>query len=309
LSFENLIIDGNNFAWRAGSVLFLSNEAGKNVSIAFGMLKMIRSLLEEYNPKKIIVCWDRGGSTAKKEIYPEYKQNRKSKSLPEEFYKEIISQISEIQKILPHFGIKQLVRYGIEADDLIGVLCRDLKEKALVVSSDKDLLQCVEFGSSMLHTSKNKLVDRTNFFDYTGVSPELFVYYKTILGDSGDNIFGLSGFGEVTAKKLVNTFGSWENWYVNGQIIPQVLTSLRKNQKFIATQPDTLPILERNYKLMNIGCLIEKDKDELLNEVFSQRSKVSEEEIRKCFLDNQFESLLGKFHSWMHVFRQLANYP
>ena len=70
--YDLILLDGNNFCFRAYYGVVLSTKQGKNTSVAFGMLNMVRSIVQDFNPKQICVCWDYKGSDKKKELYPEY---------------------------------------------------------------------------------------------------------------------------------------------------------------------------------------------------------------------------------------------
>jgi len=307
MGFDWLIVDGNNTAWRAGSVMQLRNQKGENTSVAFGMLSMIRSLLEDYQPKAVCVCWDEGGSKAKEELYPEYKQNRKkSKSpLPEEFFIEIKVQMKKIQSILPYFGVRQLIKSGIEADDLIGLLCMSLNG-VLVVSSDKDLFQVVDMGASLFHPPRNVIINKQNFKEHAPVDPELYVYYRSVEGDLGDGIPGLRWFGPVTVKKLIEKYGPWTEWFEGGTVKVSLLEDLNKRQWLVLQDGRAKDTLTRNYALMDIGRLVLSKKEEMVREVLAQKPALDELKIKEFFFENQFNAYLAKFHGWIHPFRRLV---
>jgi DNA polymerase I len=308
--YNYLIVDGNNFAWRAGMVMRLSTQEGKPISVVYGMLNMIRSLLDDYQPKMVCVCWDFKGSDAKSALFPEYKENRKKirsagDAMPDFVYKEVLTQIAELQVILPYFGIRQIKREGVEADDLIGLLCPALVG-ALVVSGDRDMFQVVDMGASLFYTSKDTIITRENFKEFSKVSPELYVYYRSVLGDLGDGIPGLRGFGEVTVSRLFEKYGDWRNWFIEGRVKVGILETLNRGQRAVIQAPDTKGILARNFALMNIGALVQDKKYDVLKDLQSQRPVFNEEAIRTYFLDNQFNSFIARYHNWIHSFRNMA---
>lgn len=304
--FDYLLVDGHNFAWRAGSVMFLRNEKGESTSVTFGMLSMIRSLLEDYQPKSACVCWDLGGAKAKSEVYPMYKQERKQKhDMPDFFYKEILVQINELQKMLPYFGLKQLIKKGVEADDLIGTLCDGL-DNVLVVSSDKGMFQVIETGACLFYPPKNILVNRENFEEVVGIECGLYPYFLTLTGHSGGGVPGLEKFGKVTAKRMLEKYGAWIDWFTGNRIRAGVLEDLNKSQKEVILNPKTKEILVRNYQLIKLGYLVKNMKDEILSEFHSQEINFNEEKIKEFFFKNQFASYLARFHSWIHPFRKLT---
>jgi len=304
--FDYLILDGHNFAWRAASVMFLRNEKGENTSISFGMLSMIRSLLEEHQPKVVCICWDLGGAKEKLKVYPQYKAERKKKhELPGEFFAEVHAQIAELQTILPYFGIKQIVREGVEADDVIGLLCSGLKN-LLVVSSDKGLFQVVDLGASFYYTPKNVIVKKENFKEVTGIDISLFLFYLTLVGHKGGGIPGLTKFGPKTTQKLLENHGDWTNWFIEGRVKAGVLEDLNKLQREIIQDPETKIVLKRNYELTKLGFLVSGMKDEILNDLNSQKPIFDEEKIKEFFLKSEFISYLARYRAWVHPFRRLT---
>ena len=321
-----LIIDGSGFAHRAQGVLHLNTEGGENTSIIFGVLNMIRSFISKHDFREVCVTWDgKKYKEAKWKVYPEYKTNRNHNfdgdSL--KFHVEIQRQIKELQKILPALGIKQLRRDYLEADDIIGLLCEGLTgKKILIVSGDQDLFQLVSEDVTVYYPYKELFLKQDNFEQEVGVSQENFIFYKTIVGDSGDNISGLKGFGEVTAKKLLKAFGPWTGWFTEGSYSgwpvhkpkEEVLQSLRENQKQVLLEEipgsydsKALEILVRNYSLMKVGFLDEESSDDLMGDYHNQIPLFDEELVKSYFLEKQFGSLTKRFNAWINPFLMLCN--
>lgn len=303
-----VILDGHNLAYRAGLVggFSLSTSDGYDTTVHFAMLNMIRHQVEKYKPDEVCVVWDWGGSKIKEAIYPEYKEARKvfkekkETTFDNSLFIDIGKQIKELQVVLPHFGIKQVRVQGVEADDVIALLCEELKE-VLVVSSDKDLLQLVNDGVLVYYLPRDALVTKDNFQELFGVPPELFIYYKSILGDSSDNIIGLKGFGHKTSAKLVLKYGDWKNWLTP---LPkeEVLCDLNKSQRAEISKEGVLEILDRNYSIMKAGYLVQDLKDEVLKEFMEQVATFNQEEIQKYFSDKQFDSFLSRLNYWLSPF-------
>jgi len=305
MSYEYLFIDGNHMAWRSASVMFLSNEQGENVTVAYGMLNMVRSLIEDYQPKSVCVCWDAGGSKAKREFYPDYKKDREVSHFPEQFTRDISIQIQKLQSVLQCFGIYQLSRSGVEADDIIGLLCSQYGNGSLVVSGDKGIFQVVQYGASIYFPNKNIVINKNNFTEVVGVDLDYYTYYLSLVGHKGGGIPGISGIGPVTAKKLLTKYGPWTDWFVGGRIRIGVLEDMNKKQQEIMLS-DILPVLNRNYKLALLGGLVEDIKDGLVAELHSQKPVLDEDAIKKFFTENQFVKYLASFRGWIHPFRRLV---
>lgn len=310
-----LIVDGHNFAYRAGLVsgFSLSTSDGADTTVLFAMLNMIRHQVDKYKPEEVCVCWDWEGSKIKEALYPEYKEARrvirekKDSFIDKSLFIDIGKQIRELQGVLPHFGIKQVKVRGVEADDVIALLCEELKG-VLVVSSDKDLLQLVNDGASVYYSPKDVLVTKDNFQELFGVPPELFIYYKCILGDTSDNIAGLMGFGPKTSAKLVLKYGSWKNWYSPPEFLlrEEILADLNKSQRVQIASNGVIETLDRNYSLMKAGYLVQDLKEEVLKDFFEQTTTFNQEEVEKYFADKQFHSYLARFSGWIVPFAMMA---
>jgi DNA polymerase-1 len=305
-----IILDGNSYCHRAGHAMFLQNDKGENVSVAFGFLRMTRSLIEKHKPKEVCVCWDaKGGSASKKALYPVYKEQRKQEvGAPFSIYQEIIKQIDEMYSILPDFGLKQIKIEGLEADDAIGLLVDILpaSTQMLVVSSDRDLFQLVNEGATVYYPKDDIYLTKENFEEYFGLKPECYVYYKSLVGDSSDNIKGLEQFGEKTSTRLSRKFGPWINWFSDGNVSISVLNDLKKKQREIIMRSESYEILLRNFALIKLGLLDVNFKDEVWKEYESQKPIFDEQKIKGYLFDKQFSSILARFNAFIHPFRLLS---
>jgi 5'-3' exonuclease len=319
MKFDIMIVDGNSYAHRAGSVMYLSNEKGEPTAVAYGMLNMLRSLLEQNDIGEICICWDYKGYTSKKAIYPEYKGDRKQKredAGQHELYIEILKQINELYEILPAFGIKQLRKEGVEADDLIGLLVEEMLQRnrkdILVVSGDRDLFQLVDHGITIYFPNKDIYLTEENFekeVEDEGVKleipPYLYIFYKTLKGDAGDNIKGLGGFGKKTATRLLKEYGAWTEWFEQGKPKVEILLKLNKAQKAKLLSKDALDILIRNFNLMSAGYLDADKMGDVIMDYYGQKPVFEEDKIRTFFESKEFTSRLAQFRAWLHPFKML----
>jgi DNA polymerase-1 len=314
-----MVLDGYSLAYRAGHVLSLRTKEGKNTSVIFGLLNMIHSLLEEYLPKSVCICWDCQGSKIKEAMFPDYKIHRRAPDMdnPNErekvlLAKEIKKQIDDLYKVIPVFGIKQLRMEGVEADDLIGLICDSLDGSILVVSSDKDILQVVKPYVSVYYPPKDVTLDILNFEAEMGLSPALWLDYRCLVGDISDGISGLKGFGDVTAKRILKAFGPWKGWWMESQfyggdrIRAAVLDCCNKAQKQVLLSKESKGILERNFALMRLGYLVQDIRGQVLDDLNSQVVGFNEEAIRQYFEENQLTEYLTKYNIWIHAFRNLT---
>lgn len=314
IKFDTMLVDGYSVGFRTGFAFSLTGEGDKPTQVTYGFLKFLNSFLERYEPKTCCICWDCRGSEVKKSLFPEYKANREKgepktdKEIEQlRIVTEIKKQIEEFVTVAPLFGLKSLRREGIEADDIIGVLCENLKN-VLVVTYDRDLLQVVNQGAKVYYLQKDTLIDAENFQAMFGVAPDLFVDYKCLLGDSGDNIDGLRGFGEVTSKRLINNHGHWQNWFIGEHGVRlSVLNDLNKAQKNVILDKMSHPKLNRNYSLITLGHLLDDTtKADILEDFRNQKPKVDPVEVRKWLMENSMVEFVAGFNSWLHPFKLLV---
>ncbi len=205
-----LLIDGNNLAHRARHVFSLSNK-GVDVSVTYGVIRIISSLISKYDPTSVMVCFDGGTPEFRKRFVPEYKANRHKDEDPmawEDFNRQM-NELSDYA--LPLMGMAVARKLGAEADDLLYHASRMYNGNSLIVTNDKDLLQAVSEKTSVLNPSKEVIVTLDNFEEVTGISKNLYVDWRAIQGDGSDNIPGVPGIGEKTATKLFKEFGSLSN--------------------------------------------------------------------------------------------------
>lgn len=198
------IIDGSNFAFRAGAVLDLNYE-GCSVSVIYGFCRMLISLQKKFNFSKIYVCWDRGLSERRLKILKTYK---KKILTPEEKEKrnEIIRQIAGCEEICQALGIPSLAFEKTEADDIIYAICKIVTGNKIIVSTDTDFFQLISDSVSVYNPVKQKMYDKHLVKEELGVDVENYVFFKAIVGDTSDGIIGVKGIGEKTASKLLQKY-------------------------------------------------------------------------------------------------------
>jgi len=197
-----LILDANNMAYRALYSFHLSFH-GVDTSITYGSLKMVTALLRKFQPTSIIACFDGGTPPFRKELVPEYKAHRSHNS-EERDWEDVYRQIDELcYYALPLHGIMTLRAKDVEADDLMAQAAYLSEEKCCIVTTDDDLLQCVDEQTVVYNPSKDEVYTDQNIQEKTGIPEDLHLFYKMLCGDSSDNISGISGIGPKTAQKMI----------------------------------------------------------------------------------------------------------
>ena len=193
------------------------NSKGMNTSAIMGFMNSLLDLIKREKPDHLAVCFDKGGSKIRSEMYSEYKANR------DETPEAILIAIPYIQKILESMHIPVIVKEGFEADDIIGTIAKQAEKenfKTYMVTPDKDFAQLVSENIFMYRPAR-----MGNGIEVWGIpeiqekfeikSPEQVIDYLGMMGDSVDNIPGLPGVGDKTAKKFLKEFGSMENLFNN----------------------------------------------------------------------------------------------
>ena len=210
-----VLIDGHSLAYRAFHALppTLATSKGELTNAVYGFTSMLLNVLREEKPDYIAVAFD-VGRTFRHEEYPEYKAQREA--MPEEMR----TQMERIRQVVKAFNIPIFEVEGYEADDVLGTLSRQAAQRGLetlLVTGDTDAFQLVDEHTRVL-TSRRRFSD-TVVYDKTGIKaryglePRQLIDYKALTGDKSDNIPGVRGVGEKTAKRLLQTYGSIEELY------------------------------------------------------------------------------------------------
>ncbi|MDD6612580.1 MAG: DNA polymerase I [Clostridiales bacterium] len=214
-----MAIDGNSMLNRAFyGIRLLTNHEGLCTNAVYGFVTTMLRLQEEYQPDRIVVCFDVKEKTFRHKAYEAYKGTRKG--MPEE----LAQQLPLIREVLTAMGIPYLEKPGYEADDLLGTLSREANDRGdtcLIVTGDKDSLQLIGDGTSVLLAVTRR--GQTTTTEYTtevfreqyGFDPIHMIDLKALMGDTSDNIPGVSGIGEKTAMGLIQKFGSVQAVYDN----------------------------------------------------------------------------------------------
>ncbi|RYE63012.1 MAG: DNA polymerase I, partial [Oxalobacteraceae bacterium] len=201
-----LLVDGSSYLYRAFHALpDLRNAQGAPTGAIYGIINMLRRLRNDYPAAYIACIFDAKGKTFRDDLYPDYKANRAS--MPEDLGR----QIEPIHEAVRAMGWPILMIEGIEADDVIGTLAVDAVKhgmKVVVSTGDKDLAQLVNEHVTLINTMSNETLDRDAVIAKFGVPPERIVDYLSLVGDTVDNVPGVSKVGPKTAAKWIAQYGS-----------------------------------------------------------------------------------------------------
>ncbi len=204
-----VLIDAHGLCYRAFyAVKDLRNSRGQPTNAVFGFVNILKKILLRYRPGYVAACFDVGRHTRRTEKFADYKAQRSS--MPED----LVSQIPLIKDVVTGFRIPVFAMEGHEADDIIAVLARRFsspEHEVIIVSDDKDLHQVLSPGIRIYNSRRDDLLGPNDTQERFGVTPSQMVDYLALAGDASDNIPGVDGIGEVTARKLIGQYGSLDN--------------------------------------------------------------------------------------------------
>ncbi|GBD31991.1 DNA polymerase I [bacterium HR33] len=211
------LIDGYGLIYRAFYAMIgrpLRTSKGENTSAVYAVTQFLLRLLERFRPRYIAWIHD-AGSSYREDYFPDYKATREK--LEPELQADFDRSVERIQELLKAFRIPLIEVQGYEADDVMGTLASKASERGIpvvLVSGDKDLCQLVSDRVSILNPGRGgpaaveeQWIDRTNASERLGVPPERVVDYLALVGDASDNIPGVKGIGDKTARELISRFG------------------------------------------------------------------------------------------------------
>lgn len=208
-----LLLDSNSLVNRAYYAMpSLRTADGVATGGVYGFMAMLAKLLDEEKPTHIACAFDVHAPTFRHKLYAEYKAGRRP--MPDE----LRAQIPLLKELLTAMRLHIVEFAGYEADDVLGTLSKQADMPVVVVSGDKDVLQLVSDKVTVLHTKKGI----TDVIAYTperlkedGLEPWQVPELKGLMGDSSDNIKGVAGVGEKTAKSLIEAYGSLDGVYAH----------------------------------------------------------------------------------------------
>lgn len=260
-----ILIDGSSYFFRAFHALPpLTNSKGQPTGAIYGVANMIKKIIKDYQPEEIAVVFDAKGKTFRDEWYPEYKAHRPP--MPQE----LSSQFQPLIQLLQAMGLPLLIIDGVEADDVIGTLATQATDKGIPVvvsTSDKDMAQLVNEHVSLINTMSNYSMDINGVKEKFGVSPEQIIDYLTLIGDTVDNIPGVTKCGPKTAVKWLTEYQTLDNLMSHaddiggkvGEYLRESIPHLPLSKKLVTIKTDLDLPLNLNQLTPNPA-----DKDQLI---------------------------------------------
>ncbi len=283
-----MVIDGNSIINRAFyGIRMLSNHEGLPTNAVYGFLTIMQRLLDEQHPDGICVTFDRREPTFRHERYDQYKATRSG--MPDD----LAVQMPVMKQVLTAMGIPIYELPGYEADDLIGTIsrrCEQAGHECVAVTGDRDSLQLITDKTAVLlvrtkgSQTLTELYDPQRFTGEYGFAPIGLIDLKALMGDSSDNIPGVAGVGEKTAKDLMAKFGSLGGVYDNIDSA-DIRDSVRKK---LAAGKESAYL---SYELAEICCMapMEFNVDDTVYRTMDRKA------LYELFIQLEFSKMIEKF--------------
>jgi DNA polymerase-1 len=285
------LIDGSSFLYRAYySLRPLHTPQGVPVQAVFSFCRMIKHLIDQFNPSFMILVWDSRGKTLRHEIYPAYKATRQAPP------SDLFEQKQLIMKFADLIDLHQIIKDGVEADDLMYSAAKELAgpdHRTVIVSSDKDMAQTLNEYISIYDPFKDQIINASLFEQLAGFPVSKLPFYYALLGDTSDNIPGVKGIGKKGAADLVKQYQSLEDIYEHIEnVTPE------RARKALQENKENAFLSQELFELRYIPTGTSK------NDISFDQSKWSE--AQEFFHELNFKSLLKKEEIETHQAQQLA---
>ena len=240
-----LLVDGSSYLYRAFHALPpLSNSKGEPTGAVLGVLNMLNKLIREESPDRVAVIFDAPGRTFRDDLFEQYKAHRPP--MPDD----LRSQVQPLLDAVAAMGLPLLRIPGVEADYVIGTLATQAARAdydVLISTGDKDMAQLVGPRIGLVNTMSNTRLDRDGVKSKFDVFPEQIIDYLALVGDSSDNIPGVTGVGPKTAAKWLNHYHTLDSLIANAaSVAGKIGENLRQE----------IPVLELSRKLATIDTAV-----------------------------------------------------
>ena len=308
-----VLVDGSSYLYRAFHALPpLTTSKGQPTGAIKGVLNMLIRLRKDYEPEHMAVVFDAKGKTFRDDLYADYKANRPP--MPDD----LRAQIEPLHNAIRLMGLPLLIIDGVEADDVIGTLCRQAGEQGIdtiVSTGDKDMAQLVNDHVTLINTMTDSKMDYDGVVEKFGITPEQIIDYLALVGDSVDNIPGVPKCGPKTAVKWLKEYNSLDQLMahadeIKGKIGDNLRASLEqlplsrqlatiKMDVELEQQPTDLSIQEPDN-----AALLELYKDLEFKGWIAELSGEVEAEVGSA--DTDYECVTDKktFHQWLDTLKQ-----
>ncbi|WP_133010943.1 DNA polymerase I [Marinomonas flavescens] len=276
-----ILVDGSSYLYRAfHAIPPMSTSDGQPTNATRGVISMIRSLIKSYPDSPMVIIFDAKGKTFRDEIYSEYKAQRPP--MPDD----LRPQIEPIHRMVEAMGLPLVIIDGVEADDVIGTIAKQVGEtgrEVVVSTGDKDMAQLVTDKVTLVNTMNDTVMDIQGVKDKFGIPPELIIDYLALMGDKVDNIPGVPGVGEKTALALLQGLGSIKEIYTRLDDIAAL--GFRGSKTLAKKMADNKDMAELSYTLATIKCDVELP----FNSLELQNKEADKDTLKEWFTKLEFK--------------------
>ena len=306
-----LLIDGLNLFFRNFAMLNMVNPNGVHIGGLGGFFRLLGALIRQINPTQVYVVFDGAGSANnRKNLIPEYKSGRDLQRITnweafddiEDEHDAKVDQMVRIIQYLKTLPVKTVSIDKVEADDIIAYLSRiipkDPKDKAFIVSSDKDFIQLVSDNIIVYRPIEKNYYTKETVVEKFNISPKNFILYKTLLGDSSDKIKGVKGLGQ---KGLLKKFPELTKKDMVWDDILNISEKKMQDHVVYARVIQGRDELEKNYKVMDLSnpMLSNEDKEWLDEVVSSNNLSYHPDKFISMYNEDQMGGLIRNVEFWI----------
>lgn len=275
-----VLIDGNSLINRAFYAMpVLTTKQGVFTNAVYGFMNMFFKMLSSERPTYVAVAFDLKAPTFRHKMYDGYKATRKP--MPEE----LRPQIPLLKEVLSLMGVKTFEKEGSEADDIIGTIAKATDIQTIIITGDKDSFQLVDHQTEVHFTKRGitdiDIYDHKNFTEKTSLVPSQIIDLKALMGDSSDNIPGIAGIGEKTAKTLLAKYGTVES------VLDHADEQTAKLKEKLVLGKD-VALLSKTLATIDCNCGVDTDVSKM-----TVANKFSSA-VKKKFVELEFKTLYSK---------------
>ncbi len=289
-----VLIDGNSIMNRAfygimGSKMLMTND-GRYTNAVYGFLSILFKILEDIDPKYLVVAFDLKAPTARHKLYEGYKANRHG--MPDE----LAQQMPIIKEVLKAMNIDVIEKEGYEADDVLGTLAKYGEKQGLdvtILSGDRDTFQLasdnitIRIPRTKMGKTETELFDKNKILETYGLEPKQLIEVKGLQGDTSDNIPGVPGIGEKTALTLIQKYKSIENLY---EKLEKNEDDLKGKQREKLVENKDLAFLSKTLGTINLEVPIEDNLDNFKVEEWNKK------DVLELFKTLNFKRYIERFN-------------
>ena len=268
-----VLVDGSAVFHRGyHAIPHLSTRDGEPTNAVLGFANIIFKVIESLKPEYIVITWDKSSKTFRKDWYPQYKATRVK--APDDLY----AQIPTTRELVEALNMPWVELENYEADDIIGTLARQAEERGdleiVIATGDRDQLQLIDkstvvdmFNPRGLEPTRYDLAKMQEKYQLT---PQRFIDYKALVGDTSDNIPGVAGIGDVGARKLLAAYESLDGIYehideITGKVHDQLVE--QKEMAYLSYKLSTI-VLDAPVELDLEGARLRPHNYDHLKELF-----------------------------------------